>query len=123
MKSLIRYINEKFQVAKNMRTPDIDPYSAKDFAPDDILVATFHYSMILVKFYKVLANNGKTVKVIELGDKIDSGSYMRGTCVPETDKTVGDPISVRIKKSGSLYIKNYFCKLWDGESVEFDHLD
>ena len=125
MKTLYKYINEKFQITKDSKyvANNQDVYDATSFAPGDILVAVFSYSMTLVKFYKVIANNGKTVTTVQIPSKIASGNYFQGTCVPDESNISNDQIKTRIRKGNVLKISDYRCRLWNGEPEMFDHLD
>lgn len=105
-----------------------DPRDARYYTVGDILVDTYHWSMTIPHFYKIVAQpSEKTYEVVQMPEIIVDGNGFQGHCIPDEDKfdeRKGERQRLRIRKDNSLSFSKYsWCELWSGKPQYFDHLD
>jgi len=117
------YIIEK--LSKINKDTKLDNTGPETWEVGDIIVATFSYSMTIVKFYEIIKRTNKSFTLRQLKDKVVKGDGMQGEMVAiegEYEKGEKDVIA-RINKFGSVKFDSYYCNRWDGKPVWFSHLD
>lgn len=83
----------------------------------DTLVSIFGYDARIATFYRVIGTTPKSVKVVELLDKIDTGDWTDGTSAPHPQSRLG-PVNTKRLKGDALDMGTYgFARLWNGTPV------
>lgn len=122
MKQIKDYIIEKYLINNDVKDESARSDDPSTWNTGDILVGIMSYSMVLVKFFKIVRRTAKKFVVVELEDKVVKGNSLQGQCIADPSQE-GKTREGRLNKWGTLVIDSYRCKLWDGEPVWFDHLD
>ncbi len=97
--------------------------NAAEYKVGTILHSSWGYDMVIVDFYKVVRNTGKTLTLERMGKSYVTGGGMRGECVPAPGK--GETINRRINKHGWVkgYYDSEYLSKWDGTPCFYDHMD
>jgi hypothetical protein len=83
----------------------------------DILVSIFGYDARIATFYRVVGTTPKSVKVVELIDKINTGDWTDGTSIPDPQSRLGNMNTKRLK-GDCLDMGTYgYARLWNGTPV------
>ena len=96
-----------------------------DYPIGTIIDETYHYSMIIHEFYKVIGHKGKSTLIIKAVQKrwVD-GDGWRGHVVPVEDEfNEREPEKTIRIKNGQLGGKHSHFSKWDGTPKYEDHLD
>lgn len=92
---------EQKQMEEQERKNFSNPYKV-----GDLLYSSWGYDQTNIDFYKVLAVSGKSIKIVQVADKIVGTSGQDDLVVP-TDKAIGAPMVRRVSTNGYVKINSY----------------
>ena len=92
---------EQKQMEEQERKNFSNPYKV-----GDLLYSSWGYDQTNIDFYKVLAVSGKSIKIVQVADKIVGTSGQDDLVVP-TDKAIGVPMVRRVSTNGYVRINSY----------------
>lgn len=92
---------EQKQMEEQERKNFSNPYKV-----GDLLYSSWGYDQTNIDFYKVLAVSDKSIKIVQVADKIVGTSGQDDLVVP-TDKAIGVPMVRRVSTNGYVKINSY----------------
>ena len=85
----------------------------------DIVVSAYSYSSRHVDFYEITNIKGKTITAKRLLQKVVSGDWQNGTCIPVLGQYDTKPeVKCRVGKRG-LRINDCYTYKWNGKPESF----
>ena len=73
----------------------------KKIEVNDILFSTFGYEACLARFWKVVGRTAKSLKIAEILDNKQTGTWHDGTSTPIINSRLGPVMTRRINTAGS----------------------
>lgn len=127
MKDILKFINEKLRLDKNLKNTPKDPNDPDTWLVGDILAGTAGYSMQLPRFYVITKRTAKTFTVKRIAGTIISG-HRNGQWEEMPDKNEiknpsGPESKARINKWGGLQVDGHHVSLWNGKPLHGDDMD
>lgn len=87
----------------------------KLFQAGAILVSSWGYEQTNIDFYQILERKPKSVVIQEIGQNKEHDSMDTGTCTPDPETKIGEPMLKKLSKHGGVSLNSYsYCGLWDG---------
>ena len=83
MKQIKDYIIEKYLINNDVKDESARSDDPSTWNTGDILVGIMSYSMVLVKFFKIVRRTAKKFVVVELEDKVVKGNSLQGQCIAD----------------------------------------